>query len=98
MHRVKTKSNFTWTKEMYSGKKFLVILDENRGGMSVTNDIENVVESICFDDKISAADHFIIYKDSDGMWDGWDHQTQSFIPLQCTKKSNAIDKFLARTV
>lgn len=97
MYKVKVRSHYNWTIEELKGKKFIVILDENRGGIPVTDDIDNVVEQICIDDKIRAQDHLIIYKDIDGIWDGWDYATQSFVHLHCVKKSEAIEKFIART-
>lgn len=59
-----------------------MIEDLNLGRMSVTNNIENVVEEICIKEMISPAEVNIIYKDSDGHWDGFIFSTNEFVPLQ----------------
>jgi hypothetical protein len=60
------KSNYTWRTK----GDLLLIVDMNTGERSVTNDIENVVNEIYqkLGDKIK--EYKIIYKDSDGIWDG----------------------------
>jgi len=49
--------------------KILFIEDENRGGMSVTNDIENVLEYIEKKEP-NMKELSVIYRDSDGTIDG----------------------------
>lgn len=81
------KSNYDYY--VYQG--VLCIEDLNlRGGMSVTNDIENVVKEIhekCT--KVEIPD-MIIYRDSDLMWDGWDHKKEEFIYLQVEDIAEAV--------
>lgn len=48
----------------------LVIEDLCRGSISVTNDIENVLYSIDEDTGWLRGDPPVIYRDSQGMWDG----------------------------
>lgn len=48
----------------------LAIEDLNNGNMSVTNDIEAVVHDIEEEEQIHAKDMKIVYKDSEGVWDG----------------------------
>jgi len=48
----------------------LVIEDLNIGGMSVTNDAENVITEIRKNSGKTIENYPIIYKDSDGIWDG----------------------------
>ena len=75
------KSNYTYDFKTYKGRNFLVIEDLNTGGMSVTNNIEQVVED-CFEaHDLQPHQAFIIYKDSNGMWDGWSHEKQDYIHL-----------------
>jgi hypothetical protein len=96
MNQLKSKADFYHSWEEHKGQKFLVIIDENHGNKSVTNDIENVV-SDCFtgtDKKME--DHVIIYRDSDGSWDGWDHKSQNFIPLQGRGWQQAAEIYLTR--
>lgn len=56
------------------------IIDLNQGGMSVTNDIENVVKSITKIEQINPDECTIYYLDSVGDWTGWDSINQSFYP------------------
>ena len=66
------------------GKKnilFMLIRDLNQGGMSVTNGIEHVVEQIAEWKHINPNDYVILYRDSEGMWDGWDNKNQKFFLL-----------------
>jgi hypothetical protein len=47
----------------------LVIEDLNLGRMSVTNNAEDVISEIRTSTDRRLTEHFIIYKDSDGVWD-----------------------------
>ena len=78
-----TKSNFTYQFLEFEGQKFLAIEDIGIG-MSVTNDIENVVAYIEHRDDIiaEAPEYYIIYRDSQGFWDGW-QKPDNFINLNC---------------
>jgi exopolysaccharide biosynthesis protein len=63
------KSNFTYTID----GNVLFIEDSNLGGMSVTNDIENVIEEIERELRpapISINELDVIYRDSQGSIDG----------------------------
>ncbi len=46
----------------------IVVIDENRGRMSVTNDIENVVAYLFTN--AGFGDWPIVYRDSEGRWEG----------------------------
>lgn len=70
--------------------KIWSIVDEDRGRMSVTNDIENVVGEICTRQNIEAKDYKWIYRDSEGMWDGWDPVREDFISLGADNEKDAI--------
>lgn len=82
----------------------LWIVDLNRGGMSVTNCVEDVVgeiyyvisqpESILEPEKVKRMR--IIYQDSEGMWDGWDNKRQEFIHIQASSLDSAIDLILVK--
>lgn len=50
--------------------KVVVIDDLNDGGMSVTNDIENVIDEICIKENINDLNFVWIYKDNTGNYDG----------------------------
>lgn len=63
------RSNFIYT----INGKILYIVDSNQGGMSVTNDAENVIKELnsLLNDMGETIDSFdVIYKDSDGRIDG----------------------------
>jgi hypothetical protein len=47
----------------------LVIEDLNLGRMSVTNNAEGVISEIRTSTDRRLTEHFIIYKDSEGVWD-----------------------------
>jgi len=87
--RIKTASTFTFTilKNIVS----IIDLDE---GMSVTNDIENVVSAICKTKGINADEYKWIYKDSDGLWDGYNPITGTFIYLGTHLESDAKEMIL----
>lgn len=76
------KSDYTYEMQSHQGYAILVIEDLDQGGMSVTNNIENVVEEISLMEqvKITPDSHIIIYLDSDGLWTGW-HMTKGFLPI-----------------
>jgi hypothetical protein len=50
------RSNFNWYTECIGGMKVLLIHDEDLGGRSVTNDIENVVDYIASAEKIDPSE------------------------------------------
>lgn len=65
-----TKSDYTYEKQTHKGIPYILIEDLNQGGMSVTNDMENVLQQIAKELKTSLDSTIIIYKDSDGVYDG----------------------------
>lgn len=80
-----SKSDFTYYFHIIREKRFLIIIDGNLGRMSVTNNIENIVAWVFKANHIAKEDQndlYIIYCDSDGMWDGFNWKTQEFVPLQ----------------
>jgi hypothetical protein len=86
-----TKADYTYEIIRIDGRQVLSIVDEDLGNTSVTNCIEDVVEEIA--DKEAALDLntcHIVYRDSMGIWDGFDYKTKSFLYL------GAHDKYQAR--
>lgn len=79
------KANYNYTVK----DGIVAIVDLDLGGMSVTNDIENVVKEISKKENIQAAEYKWIYKDSDGMWDGFNPVSETFIHLQIHLESDA---------
>ena len=72
----------------------VAIIDHDNGGMSVTNDIENVVEYICLYSGIRADEYKWIYRDSEEIWDGWDPVKNTFVHLQMHSESEAREQIL----
>lgn len=66
------------------------ITDLDQGSMSVTNDIETVVDEICSREHIDAKDYKWIYRDSNGVWDGWNPAKSLFIILRTKDEAEAI--------
>ncbi len=46
------------------------------GGVTVTNNIENVFKEICEAESISAKRMTVIYQDSDSTWNMWDKKNR----------------------
>ena len=67
-----------------------VIKIEDLGGnfMSVTNNIEGVVREIA-DKELSLEFFNVIYRDSEGVWDGWDERV-GFISLNAKSFEEAV--------
>lgn len=83
-------SYFVHTAE--DGQKTLVLTDEGTGPiMSLTNDIENVVEQACLEQDLKTPHVRVVYRDSDGTWDGWNTKTHQFIPLVQDRAEDAIN-------
>ncbi len=94
--RFKNSADFSWGTII----SLLYIVDENKGNKSVTNDIENVIEDIresfkklAMMENFSLMNFIIIYRDSDGNWDGVKLIKDKFIgfyPLRTKNFKDAI--------
>jgi hypothetical protein len=71
----------------------IAIADLNRGGTSVTNCIEDVVTEIAEINSINPNTLKIVYRDSEGVWDGWDNKKQEFILIGETSEKGALEKY-----
>lgn len=78
-----------YNARLINAHKVWSIVDEDKGRMSVTNDIENVVGEICTRQNIEAKDYKWIYRDSSGNWDGWDPEKEDFISLNAQDENEA---------
>lgn len=74
-----TKANYIHELHAKGGYNILTIEDLDIGGMSVTNDIENVVQDVEKMERINAERYVIVYRDSEGVWDGWDARNSRFV-------------------
>jgi hypothetical protein len=92
--KIKTQSDYSYTKVKKDGILVIAIVDLDLGGMSVTNDIENVVDAICNKEKILPNDAAFIYMDNLKTWDGWNPKTGWHIALSTVDKKVAINKIV----
>ena len=101
--------HFSFYIRSYGNDTALVVIDDNQGGMSVTNDMENVLRYIAiklsgnsnFPHTAVCADNYsmpIIYKDSNGVYDGvrMVDEKAEFILLQERDEDIAIQKMVER--
>ena len=73
--------------------KFIEIVDLDKGAISVTNDIENVIAEIKEIEGIDdTSNYLIVYRDSQDIWDGYSEQ-YSFVPLNCYDVISAVKKY-----
>jgi hypothetical protein len=73
--------------------KVLIIEDSDLGNLSVTNDIQNVLNHIKAD--LEFLPETIIYRDSEGNFDGVMHEQGNFLkfyPVNETDLEKALDK------
>ena len=88
-----SKSDYNYTRI----KNIISIIDLNLGRMTVTNNIENVVSEIAKKERIAPEEFKWIYRDTDGLWDGWNPTTNTFIPLQTHLESDAREQIVYKS-
>lgn len=93
-----SKSDYHYQIRDYAGRNIIIIEGLNFGRMSVTNNIENVVEEIGKIEKITPTEFMIVYRDSEGIWDGWDHLNNQFIPLSYDIWENAVHAYIIKQI
>jgi len=74
----------------------IVIEDLNLGSVSVTNDIENVINDISAIEKVNAQQYLVVYKDSTGLWDGYNTISNEFVGLAEDTWWDAVALWIAR--
>lgn len=89
------KADFIHELTQYNWFDVIKIEDLDLGNISVTNDIENVVADIATMEKIDPKKYIVVYKDSDGYFDGWDPQSERFISIRKTSLGEAVRAFLS---
>jgi hypothetical protein len=96
------RSKYNYSIETHNiqgvNKQFLFIEDNDTGACSVTNDIENVIQEITQQEHIHPSQLVIAYKDTDGVWDGFDWDTQQFVYITAQSKQDVINEFKTATV
>jgi hypothetical protein len=90
-----TRADFTYSMTPIQIK----IVDLNTGKASVTNDIESVLRKIEAWHQGSIAGYQIMYRDSDGYWDGveWNGEQPRFFAIRERDETAAEKKLLAHT-
>lgn len=88
-----TRANYIHSLRAVEGVNVMVIEDLDIGGVSVTNDMENVVHDIEVMEKVSAEKYMIVYRDSDCVWDGWDARNERFVHLGQDTWQDAVQVF-----
>lgn len=90
------KSDYTFRVIETQGRNVISIIDLDLGHMSVTNNIENVLTEIAEIAKIQPKDYLIVYKDTDGKWDGYDAVNSTFIAVMERTREAAIRRLIER--
>jgi hypothetical protein len=60
----------TQSKYNYWNEGDVIVMTDQNGDRSLTNDMENVIAYLIRAGAITSTDQKIIYKDSQGIWDG----------------------------
>lgn len=63
------RASYYWKATYMRGQPTLLIFDRNKGGKSVTNDIEQVLADLDRQTLLSLHEYDIVYRDSTGAWD-----------------------------
>lgn len=88
------KSNYTYSIQDTQGRNVIAIEDLNSGGMSVTNNIENIIKEISDKENINMYDYMYVYLDSNNTWDGFNIKNNRFISLNEKTSEAAIRKYI----
>lgn len=87
--------NYTYQVKNVSGADIISIIDLCCG-RSVTNSIEQVVKEIKEKENITGDKHLVVYRDTQGIWDGYDTKEKVFVPLVATDEDEAIRRYLRK--
>ena len=91
------RADYIHSLDKYKNKVDVIIIEDlNLGSVTVTNDIENVIEDICRLEKVDKEQFMIVYRDSTGQWDGYDTSTNQFVGLGMDEWYDAIELWLSR--
>lgn len=82
----------------HAGRSVLVIQDMNTGKMSVTNDIENIILEIANKANINPESYMIVYRDTYGIWDGYDWRAKDFVLVHQNTWKLAVEEYVTRQV
>ncbi len=90
-------AHFTHKVKKVYDTNILSIVDLDRG-RTVTNNIEKVLERIVYMEQIMLNKFLIIYRDTEGYWDGYDSETKKFIALRTEDEDLAIRKIIEKSI
>ena len=91
-----SRSDYKYHIRHKNKQHFILIEDENKGRVSVTNNIENVVEEIATMEGINPVEFHIVYRDSDGTWDGYNFSTKQVLVLNQKSWYGACEAMIER--
>ncbi len=80
------QSDYKYRLTEHTGRTFLLIEDLNLGNRSLTNDIERVVKLIHRKENLAPSQVIVIYKDSEGVWDGYESGKYDVVSLGGAKE------------
>lgn len=58
------------------------MIEDQDNGRTVTNDIHNIVTEIAKKKKVDPFQYIVIYKDTEGFWDGYNFRHKMFYPVR----------------
>jgi hypothetical protein len=76
------KSDYTYQFRKVKGVYFVMLEDQDLGGATLTNNIHNVIIEIAKKETIDPREYTYIYKDSLGVWDGYNFSLKQFFPVR----------------
>ena len=107
------KSFYTYTIKNLYDTDFISIIDLDEG-RSVTNHIDEIVQNISELERIeleymagvtvpppapfNLSNHLVIYRDTEGRWDGYDYKTKQFYSLNAMDEDLAIRKAIEHEI
>lgn len=93
-----SRCSYTYMVREANSKSVLCLQDMGTG-MSLTNGMEDVIDElkISFKNEGKSFPALCIYKDTEGMWDGWDIKKEEFIALQYTRMEKALNEITLKS-
>ena len=82
-------------------EKTILIIDLDKGGRSITNNMSNVLKDISFKEGIDLSFYNIAYKDSLNEWDGvkiGDNSKISFYPIRKPDEKSVLEFFKSQKI
>lgn len=93
------RANYSYQIKDIQGRNIISIIDLYNASYptkSVTNDIENVITDIERKESLDANNYIVVYRDTDGNWDGWDTRAKEFVSGNSTDENEAIRNLIKK--